>query len=171
MTPPACCEGCDLPNGAQARIDRSQALFHAGYNCAQSVVVPFCDVIGMEEKTALRMASSFGGGVGRLREICGAVSGMALVLGLLYGDIDPEDDSTKGAHYERVQALANRFREMHGTIICRDLLQTQDAAPTPDKRTKQYYETRPCAALVGDAVELLCHWIGREGAGGAGGAV
>lgn len=156
-----------MPTDAQVRIDRSQALFHAGYNCAQSVVAPFCDVIGMDEKTALKMASSFGGGVGRLREICGAVSGMALVLGLLYGDIDPEDDSTKAAHYERVQALANRFREKHGTIICRDLLQTRDAAPTPDKRTKQYYETRPCAALVHDAVALLCNWIETDGGGGA----
>lgn len=147
---------------AKTRIERAQELFFAGYNCAQSVVAPFSELIGMDEKTALRMASSFGGGVGRLREICGAVSGMALVAGLLYGDIDPADDTTKAAHYELVQRLAHRFREKNGSMICRELLQSQDTAPVPDKRTKQYYEERPCAGLVRDAVEILCELIGQN---------
>jgi C_GCAxxG_C_C family probable redox protein len=143
----------------QTRIEMSQKYFYEGYNCAQSVVAPFCDLIHMDEKTALRLASSFGGGVGRMREICGAVSGMAIIAGLLYGEIDPVDDSTKAAHYELIQNLAARFRHMHGSIICRELLNSEDTRPVPDARTVQYYESRPCARLVSDAVMIITELI------------
>lgn len=144
---------------SKSRIDRSQELFYAGYNCAQSVVTPFYDLIGLEEETALRLASSFGGGVGRLREVCGAVSGMAIIAGLLYGRTDPADDSTKAAHYALIQDLAAKFREKNGSIICRDLLDKADTSPVPDARTAQYYESRPCAQLVSNAVTILCELI------------
>ena len=95
-------------------------LFLSGSNCAQAIVVAFCDVTGMEESLAAKFSSSFGGGMGRLREVCGAVSGMLMVAGLLYGYEDPgEDDCNKKAHYHMVQYLAGRFREEVGSIVCR----------------------------------------------------
>lgn len=143
----------------EQRMQMSQDYFYAGYNCAQSVVASFKDVMGLDEKTALMLSSSFGGGVGRLREICGAVSGIAMVAGMLYGDIDPNDDTTKADHYALIQSLAEEFRKKHETIICRDLLDKAETCPQPDTRTKEYYESRPCAKLVEDAVCITCDLI------------
>jgi C_GCAxxG_C_C family probable redox protein len=146
----------------ESRVESSLKYFHAGYNCAQAVVVPFCDLIGLDEETALKLASSFGGGVGRMREICGAVSGMAIIAGLLYGYIDPADDSAKAAHYELIQSLAKRFKDMNGSVICRELLETEDTRPVPDARTPEYYASRPCARLVSDATMIIAELIGRR---------
>ena len=95
-------------------------LFKSGYNCAQAVAVSFCDLTGLTEKQAARFASSFGGGMGRLREVCGAVSGMFMVLGILYGYDDPKDDAPKKRLYTDIQALADRFKAEAGSIICRE---------------------------------------------------
>ena len=95
--------------------------FMRGYSCSQAVVVAFCDVTGMKPQYAARLSSSFGGGMGRMREVCGAVSGMLTVAGLLYGYSTPGDDAAKRAHYTLVQALAGQFREEHGSIICREI--------------------------------------------------
>ena len=141
------------------RVKQAGNYFFAGYNCAQAVAAAFTDVMELDEKTVLMLASSFGGGVGRLREICGAVSGMALVAGKLYGEIDPADDSTKAAHYELVQKLATEFDRTHGSLICRDLLDKAETTPQPDKRTKEYYETRPCTALVEDAARIMNEYL------------
>ena len=98
-------------------------LFLSGSNCAQAVVVAFCDVTGMKPQYAARLSSSFGGGMGRMREVCGAVSGMLMVAGLLYGYDDPgEHDVKKKAHYQLVQSLAGQFREEIGSIVCREIL-------------------------------------------------
>ncbi len=134
-------------------------LFLQGYNCAQAVVVAFCDVTGLEPKLAARLSSSFGGGVGRMREICGAVSGMAAVLGLLYGYDSMHDDQTKQAHYARVQELAQQFRAQFGSIVCRELLENPSTDPTPSPRTQKYYQERPCAGYVHLAGELLDAYI------------
>ncbi len=123
-------------------------LFLQGYNCAQSVVVAFCDLTGMEKSYAARLSSSFGGGMGRMREVCGAVSGMLLVAGLLYGYDTPGDDEIKHRHYQLVQELSGRFREQVGSIVCRDILNNPPSDPNPTQRTAEYYQTRPCARMV-----------------------
>ena len=107
-------------------------LFLGGCNCAQAVVVAFCDVTGLEKDFAARLSCSFGGGMGRMREVCGAVSGMLMVLGVLYGYDDPgEKDRAKKAHYALVQELAGKFRERNGSIICREILKNTPSPPRP----------------------------------------
>lgn len=134
-------------------------LFLRGYNCSQSVVVAFCDVTGLTQRNAARMASSFGGGMGRMREVCGAVSGMLLVAGLLYGYDVPGDDESKKRHYQLVQALAGKFREKEHSIICRELLHNPPSDPNPTPRTPEFYKTRPCAHLVAQAADILDEYI------------
>ena len=135
--------------------ERAAELFLSGYNCAQSVAVAFCDVTGMDEKTAARMASAFGGGMGRMREVCGAVSGMLMVLSVLYGYDTPGDDVSKKELYTRVQALAGRFREEVGSIICREILKNPPSDPNPSPRTEEYYKKRPCARMVLTAGRIM----------------
>ena len=136
--------------------DRAARLFREGCSCSQSVLVAFCDRTGLDEKTALKLSSSFGGGLGRLREVCGAVSGAAMALGLILGPDDPNDRAAKAAHYARVQSLAAQFAERHGSIVCRDLLGAKDGSGhVPDARTAAYYAMRPCERCVYDAAEIL----------------
>ena len=133
-------------------------LFLSGSNCAQAVVVAFCDVTGLEPSFAAKLASSFGGGMGRMREVCGAVSGMLTVAGLLYGYGAP-DDAAKKAHYTLVQALAGQFRDEHGSIICREILKNPPSDPNPTPRTAEFYKTRPCARMVMTAARILDEYI------------
>ena len=136
--------------------DRAARLFREGCSCSQSVLVAFCDRTGLDEKTALKLSSSFGGGLGRLREVCGAVSGAAMALGLILGPDDPSDRGAKAAHYARVQSLAAQFAERHGSIVCRDLLGDKaGSGHVPDARTAAYYAMRPCERCVYDAAEIL----------------
>ena len=142
------------------RADRAYNLFKEGYNCSQAVFMAFCDKYGIDEETAAKLASSFGGGMGRMREVCGAFSGMLLVNGLETGTADSADREAKAANYERVQKLAERFKEENGSIICRELLgltkqQESNETATPEKRTEQYYKKRPCAEIVKSAAEIL----------------
>ena len=135
-------------------------LFLAGNNCAQAVIVAFSDVTGLDEKTAARISSTFGGGMGRMREVCGAVSGMLMVLGLLYGYEEPgEKDSNKKQLYKDVQDLAGKFREEVGSIICRDILKNPPSDPNPSPRTAEFYKQRPCARMVMTAARLLDEFI------------
>ena len=135
-------------------------LFVNGHNCAQAIAVAFCDVTGMEPSLAAKMASSFGGGMGRMREVCGAVSGMLLVAGLLYGYDDPgAKDAHKKAHYQLVQELAGQFREVAGSIICREILQNPPSDPKPTPRTEEFYKNRPCTRLVVLAAQILDAYI------------
>ena len=135
--------------------------FKKGYNCAQSVLLAFGDVTGLDENTAAMISSSFGGGLGRLREVCGAVSGAAMVLGLVRGYSDPDDREDKKEHYHRVQEFAERFKEQNGSIICRELLSGVQTAEgkTPEARTDAYYKKRPCAALCRCAAHILDEMI------------
>lgn len=132
-------------------------LFLNGYNCAQAVFCAFCDVTGLDIETAARLASSFGGGLGRLREVCGTVSGAAMVLGMVKGYSTPGDLALKTAHYHTVQAFARRFREENGSIICRELLRGVDVVPgsDPEPRTPEYYKKRPCPELAACAARIL----------------
>lgn len=138
------------------RGEKAQEYFKKGYNCAQSVVMAYCDQIGLSEEEGAKLASSFGGGLGRLREVCGAVSGMAIVAGILYGYDDPKVPGAVPSHYALVQEMAGAFREKNGSIVCRELL-GESGAPriTPEPRTPEYYKKRPCAELVKDAADIL----------------
>lgn len=131
--------------------------FKLGYNCAQSVFLAFAEDLGFDSDTALKLSSSFGGGMGRLREVCGTVSSMFAIAGLKEGYTSPNDDEKKALHYERIQNLANIFKEKYGTIICRELLELPEGSdsPVPSKRTEEYYQTRPCEAFVRHAAEII----------------
>ena len=134
-------------------------LFLDGYNCAQAVAVAFCDVTGLDKDFSARMASSFGGGMGRMREVCGAVSGMLLVAGILYGYDATTEDTAKKAHYTLVQALAGEFREEVGSIICREILKNPPSDPNPTPRTAEFYKQRPCTRMVMVAARILDNYI------------
>ena len=141
--------------------EKAVALFTQGYNCAQSVFVAFSDVTSMDEELAKRLSSSFGGGMGRLREVCGTCSAMFMVAGILYGEGTETDHSVKTEHYKRIQYLAEEFRKQHETIVCRDLLKglAVTSEPTPEKRTEQYYKVRPCVKFVRTAAEILDRYL------------
>ena len=142
---------------------KAAELFLSGSNCAQAVAVAFCDVTGLTPEFSAKMASSFGGGMGRLREVCGAVSGMLMVAGLLYGYEDPgEDDVNKKAHYQLVQELAGKFREQAGSIVCREILKNPPSDPNPTPRTEEFYKKRPCARMVILAAEILDDYIAQH---------
>lgn len=141
---------------------KAKDLFLDGYNCAQAVFCAFNDMTGLDFATASKLSSSFGGGLGRLREVCGAVSGMCMVAGILYGPAYPDDMQEKADHYARIQELARRFSEENGSIICRELLGFTDAAnvsPVPEARTAQYYKKRPCAEMVECAARIMDEYI------------
>ena len=137
--------------------DAAQRLFLEGYNCAQAVFCAFCDETGLSLENAARLSSSFGGGMGRLREVCGTVSGALMALGMLRGYSDPADPQAKAEHYRLVQQYAQRFREINGTIICRELLKDVPVTPggVPEARTPEFYRRRPCLRLAGEAAGLL----------------
>ena len=145
---------------AAEREELARKNFSDGCNCAQSVVRAFDEVLaehGIDPQTASRMVSPFGGGMGRMREVCGAVSGMLLVLGLVEGYDDPAAYDAKKGLYEKVQELAGTFKDENGSIICRELLGL-DAGPSeaaPEKRTEAYYASRPCADLCASAARIL----------------
>ena len=135
--------------------------FREGYNCSQSVLLAFEDFYNIDKETALKISSSFGGGMGRLREVCGAVSGMFMVAGLLYGYDGAKDQEGKSAHYTRIQELAKIYEQENGSIVCRELLglsQKKDE-PTPSLRTAEYYKKRPCEQLVRIAAGIMEEYI------------
>lgn len=139
------------------KSQKARELFKCGYNCAQSVFCAFAPELGIDCETALKLSSSFGGGMGRLREVCGAVSAMFMIAGLKYGYTSNDDDKAKEKHYELVQKLAKEFEKRNGSIICRELLglDVKHDVPTPQKRTKEYYAVRPCEDLVASASEII----------------
>ena len=142
------------------RADRAYDNFKSGYNCAQAVFMAFCDKYSIDEETAAKLASSFGGGMGRMREVCGAFSGMLLVNSMETGTADSSDRETKAANYESVQKLAARFKEENGSLICRELLgltrkQEESEGAAPSERTPAYYKKRPCAEIVKSAALIL----------------
>lgn len=143
------------------RKERAEQLFLEGYNCSQSVFLAFEDLYSIDHSTALKLSSSFGGGMGRLREVCGTVSGMFMVAGLLYGYDDPKAPELKSAHYARIQELAKKFEEKNGSIVCRELLglSVKREEPVPEARTDEYYKKRPCKALAGMAAEIMEQYI------------
>ena len=144
----------------KSRGDRARELFREGYNCSQAVTLAFADELearGISREMAAGLASSFGGGLGRLREVCGCVSGMALVCGALEGYTDPKAAAEKQDHYKRIQKLVTTFKDENGSYICRELLSgiNSDTTPVPEARTESYYKKRPCAELAACAADIL----------------
>ncbi|MDO5570847.1 MAG: C-GCAxxG-C-C family protein [Bacteroidales bacterium] len=140
------------------RTEKAIELFKNGYNCSQSVFAAFADIYGMDEKTALLVSSSFGGGIGRMRETCGAACGMFLAAGLENGSFTPHDNDGKAANYKLVQELASEFKKRNGSLICAELLGLKpksEITNIPDDRTKEYYQKRPCVKMVEEATEIL----------------
>ena len=131
--------------------------FREGYNCAQSVLLAFANQVGLKEDESLKLASSFGGGMGRLREVCGAVSAMFMIAGILKGYTEPNNDIVKANHYKLIQDLAAEFKLKHGTIICRELLGLDgtEFSPIPSARTDEYYKERPCEEFIKCAAEIV----------------
>ena len=141
------------------RSIKAAKLFESGYNCAQAVAIAFSDLTGYSEREMALLASPFGGGIGRMREVCGAVSGMYMVLGILYGYDGESTDTDKKQLYSRVQSLAECFRSEVGSIICREILKNPPSDPTPTARTAEFYATRPCTRMVMLAASLMEEFI------------
>lgn len=130
--------------------------FVSGYNCSQSVALAFSDVLGIEKDALARLSSGFGGGMGRMREVCGCFSGLVMVLSQVYGYSDPKANAEKKALYEKIRAAAEKFREDNGSIICKELLglEKPEKSAQPEARTAEYYQKRPCPMLCKYAAEL-----------------
>ncbi len=141
----------------QERAEQAREYFTAGYNCAQAVFLAYRDITGIEEVLAATISAPFGGGMGRLREVCGAVSGMTMVAGFIAPNSQPNDNENKKSCYATVQALAEEFRAENGSIVCRELLgiAQQKDNPTPSPRTDEYYKRRPCAEYVAIAARIV----------------
>ena len=142
--------------------ERAIELFQQGYNCSQSVFTAFADRFDIDEDTAKKISAGLGGGVGRMREVCGAVSGAAMVIGSICSATDGKDSDSKQKNYELVREFADRFTKRNGTVICRELLGLEvqmEKSPKPENRTAEYYKKRPCVELVGDAAEILAELI------------
>ena len=143
------------------RADLSEKLFREGYNCTQSVVLAYSDLLNVDKATLMKICMPFGGGMGRLREVCGAVSGMFIVLGLYYGDENTDLYEEKKKIYEKVQCVAKEFEKQNSSIICRELLNLNVKRDSfvPEKRTNEYYKKRTCITSVRSATQILNEYI------------
>ena len=140
---------------------RAKALFESGYNCCQAVFLACTEDLELDTETKAKLASSFGGGIGGMRQVCGTVSGMVLALGLRYGYSDPKDKAGKAAQYEVIRALADEFKQENGSIICRELLGLDEnfKPKPPEDRTDSYYKKRPCGELCKCAADILGRYM------------
>ena len=149
----------------EERVAKAQRLFkEEGYNCCQAVVLAYNDIFGIEDTAAAAMSSGFGGGMGRMREVCGSVSGMVMLAGLMAPAADPSIKVDRTRNYALVQEMAGRFREINGSIICKELLglvpvgsgrTAPSESPEPSDRTPEYYKKRPCEELVGICARIV----------------
>ncbi len=145
----------------EERVSKARRLFkEGGYNCCQAVVLAYNDLFGMDDKLAASLTSGFGGGMGRMREVCGSVSGMVFLSGLISPADDPSDKAGRTTNYALVQEMAGKFKDMNGSIVCRELLglspvQAAKESPEPSDRTTDYYKKRPCEELVGISARIV----------------
>lgn len=145
--------------------EKAREYFLKGFNCSQALFAAFSDVTGISEETALKISAPFGAGMGKMREVCGAVSGMFMVAGIIYGYSENPDVQTKEEHYKIIQQLAEEFKKDNGgSIICRELLTglKTNTLPAPDERTAEYYKKRPCLKIVESAAEILDNYINKK---------
>ena len=146
----------------EERIEKAVALFKEGFNCSQAVVAAFADQYGFTTEQALRMSASFGGGIGRMRETCGAACGLFMLAGLETGATEGSNQAGKAANYALVQELAEIFKQRNGALKCADLLGLSKKEPvvsTPEARTNQYYAKRPCVKMVEEAARIWCEYL------------
>ena len=146
----------------EERVNLAVSLFKEGYNCSQSVVAAFADLYGFTREQALKMSASFGGGIGRMRQTCGAACGLFMLAGLETGCVDGKNREGKEANYLLVQALAEEFRKRNGSIVCAELLGLDKKAPTPatpEARTTEYYKKRPCVKMVEEATRIWGEYL------------
>ena len=153
----------ELSPELEVRVRKSVDYFMEGFGCCQSVIAAFADLYDMDEKTALRIGAGFGGGVGRLRMICGAVSGIVTLVGLECGSVDGDDREGKAHCYKVVQDLLEQFKQKNSSVICADLLEQSNCKAStdthiPDERDAHYYSTRPCAQKVEDAARIFAEY-------------
>jgi len=155
----------------EARAEQARAFFKKGYNCCQAVALAYSDVIGLDDTTIATMTSGFGGGMSRLREVCGCVSAMAFVAGAVRPATEPANLEQRGANYDLVQKLAAKYKEANGSIVCRELLglvpkgsdaKTPTESPMPSARTPEYYKKRPCPDLCACAAGILAEVLNDE---------
>ena len=142
----------------EERVEKAKALFKQGFNCSQSVFAACADIYGInDEALALRISASFGGGIGRMRQTCGAACGMFMLAGLENGSAVEGDAEGKKQNYALVQDLAAKFTKETGSLICSELLgiAPKPQEPTPEARTEAYYQKRPCAEMVASAVRIF----------------
>ena len=149
----------------EERVERAKRLFkEGGYNCCQAIVLAYNDVFGIDDQTAAAISSGFGGGMGRMREVCGAVSGMTMLAGLIKPATAPSVKDWRTANYALVQEMAYEFKDINGSIVCKELLglvpmgssaQAPKESPEPSDRTPEYYKKRPCEELVGISARIV----------------
>ena len=141
--------------------EKAKNLFAQGYNCAQAVFSAFDDVTGIDFETSIKLSSGFGGGMGRMREVCGAVSGMFMVLNAVEGYTSPTDNVAKMELYAKVQKLAEKFKETNGSIVCREIVKDNvTSTPAPTERNAEFYKKRPCAEYVEMAADIVADYLG-----------
>ncbi len=149
----------------EERVLKARSLFLQGYNCSQSVFCAYADIYGIPETLALKVSASFGGGIGRMRETCGAACGMFMLAGMVSGQTEPNDDAAKMSNYKLVQELAAKFKEANGSLICKELLGLRKDAvvvPVPDARTAEYYKQRPCLIMVESAARIWGEYLNAQ---------
>jgi C_GCAxxG_C_C family probable redox protein len=149
----------------EERIERAVALFKSGFNCSQAVVAAFADLYGFTNEQAFKMAASFGGGIGRMRQTCGAACGLFMLAGLETGCTEGKDREGKEENYRVVQMLANEFKKRNGSIICAELLGLAKSAPTPptpEERTAEYFKKRPCVKMVEESARIWEEYLAGE---------
>ncbi len=152
----------DMKLNKEERVRRAEELFMKGYNCSQSVVAAFADIYGYTEEQALRLSAGFGGGIGRMRMTCGAACGMVTLAGMDCGSVTAGDREGKSANYRVVQQLMKRFEEMHGSVICAELLKLKKGASLSyeaSERTAEYYKTRPCVSQIVSAAKIYAEYL------------
>lgn len=148
----------------EARVERAVNYFKSGYNCAQAVVMAYDDVMGLSVEMLAKIAAPFGGGMGRMREVCGTVSGMTFIAGAISPATNPQNLDERKANYALVQRFAQSFRDKNGDIVCRRLLGLEPSvergeSPMPSKRTEEYYRKRPCAEYVASAARIVAEYL------------
>ena len=151
----------------EERIQRAVEFFMSGYGCSQSVVAAFADLYGLDETMVKRIAAGFGGGVGRMRMMCGTVSGLVMLAGLDCGQTEGDDSEGKAACYKVVQELLETFKQRNGSIICAELLGLNGCKVVkntyvPDERNAAYYKKRPCAQKVESAARIFAEYLEKK---------
>lgn len=139
------------------RVEKAVNLFMEGYNCSQSIFTAYSDLYGLDMETSLKLSSGLGAGVGRTRQVCGAITGATMIISLEYSNGSLANAQNKSLVYKKVQEMISIFNEKHSTIICKELLGNiaNKTSPVPDERTKEYYQKRPCVQVVYDAAQAL----------------